>query len=194
MRYFAPIVEGHGEVEALPALIHRIALAADFQGVLRVNPPIRIKSASFINDEAYFQKQVTLVTAKAAQEAGTVLILLDCEDDCPGTLGPSLLQRAKAVRENVDIFVALAYREFETWFLASAESLRGVRGLPGDLTPPPNAVLIRDAKGWLGSRMNIAYDPVSHQLEFVRKFNLEGARSNQSFDRFYLAIHRLLHA
>ena len=38
--------------------------------------------------------------------------------------------RAAAVRGDVTITVALAYREYETWFLAAANSLRGVGGLP----------------------------------------------------------------
>lgn len=139
-----------------------------------------------------FRKQVTLATAKAAQEGGSVLILLDCEDDCPGTLGPDLLRRAQAVRANVDIFVALAYREFETWFIAAARSLRGLRGLPRDLDPPQAADGIRNAKGWLGDRMNVTYDPVTHQLEFTRVFDLEQARSNRSFDRFCRHIHGFL--
>jgi hypothetical protein len=60
VKYLASIVEGHGEVEALPALIHRIAIAAQYGGDLRVNPPIRVKSGSFLNDEEYFRKQVRL--------------------------------------------------------------------------------------------------------------------------------------
>jgi Domain of unknown function (DUF4276) len=185
-------VEGHGEVEAVPALLQRIALLVRPDGVLRVNPPIRVKSGSFLNDRDYFQRQVTLASAKAAQEGGGVIILLDCDDGCPATLGPDLLRRARAVRADVDIIVALAYREFETWFIAAASSLRGMRGLPYDLDPPPSPDSFRDAKQWLGSRMNMAYDPVTHQLEFTRKFDLEQARSNQSFDRFYRHIRNFL--
>lgn len=129
-----------------------------------------------------------LATAKAAQVGGCVLILLDCEDSCPATLGPDLLQRARAVRDNVDIFVVLAYREFETWFIAAAHSLRGLRALPRDLDPPDNTERIRDAKGWLGRRMNVAYDPVTHQLEFTRVFDMQQARLCPSFDRLYRRI------
>ena len=96
----------------MPALIHRIARVAALEGGLLVNPPIRVKSGSFLNDEDYFRKQIALASAKAAQEDGTVLILLDCEDDCPGTLGPDLLRRAQAVRADIEIIVALAHREF----------------------------------------------------------------------------------
>jgi Domain of unknown function (DUF4276) len=192
VRYVASIVEGHGEVEALPALLHRIARETAFAGVLRVNPPIRVKSGSFLNDRDYFRKQVTLATAKAAQARGCVLIMLDCEDDCPATLGPDLLKQARAVRADVDIAVVLAYREFETWFLAAAPSLRGVRGLPRDLEAPPDPLGIRNAKGWLGERMDGAYDPVIHQLEFTRAFDISQARSNQSFDRLYRRVHGFL--
>jgi hypothetical protein len=192
MRYIASIVEGHGEVEALPALLHRIARLSPFTGVLLVNPPLRVKSGSFFNDHDYFHKQVTLATAKAAEVNGSVLILLDCEDDCPATLGPKLLRRAQAVRANVNILVALAYREYETWFLTAARSMRGLRGLPPDIEPPEAAESIRDAKGWLSARMNVAYDPVIHQLEFTRKFDLEAARANRSFDRLCHRIHSFL--
>jgi len=96
----------------LPALIHRIARVAALEGRLLVSPPVRVKSGFFLNDEDYFRKQIALASAKAAQEDGTVLILLDCEDDCPGTLGPDLLRRAQAVRADIEIIVALAHREF----------------------------------------------------------------------------------
>jgi len=184
MPYIAPIVEGHGEVEAVPALLHRIAILAGVEGTLRVNAPIRVKAGSFLRDHDYFRKQVALAAAKAAQGGGVVLILLDCEDDCPATLGPDLLRRAKAVRGDVAVIVALAYREYETWFITAVRSLRGVRGLPHDLDPPPAPESIRDAKGWLGKHMAFGYDPVIHQLEFSRKLDLEQARANSSFNRF----------
>jgi hypothetical protein len=192
VRYLVSVVEGHGEVEALPALIRRIADHVGFVGNLRLNPPIRVKAGSFVNDQDYFRKYVALAAGKAAVNNGSLLILLDCEDDCPATLGPALLQRARAVRANVDIFVALAYREFETWFVTAAPSLHGRRGLTADLNAPHDAEQIRDAKGWLGDRMSTSYDPVIHQLEFTREFDLKLARNNQSFDRFYRRIQNFL--
>jgi hypothetical protein len=190
--YIASIVEGHGEVEALPALLHRIAEAIGFEGQLRVNPPIRVKSGSFLNDQEYFKRQVSLAAAKAAQVEGNVLILLDCEDHCPAELGPNLLQRAQEVRPDVEMYVALAYREYETWFVTAVRSLRGLRGIAAAVEPPGNPVGIRNAKGWLSKRMNVAYDPITHQLEFTRAFDLVEARANLSFDRFFRGIENML--
>jgi hypothetical protein len=190
--YLAPIVEGHGEVEALPALLHRIAAHAGFTGALRVNPPIRVKAGSFLKDPGYFERHVALAAAKAAQGRGGVLIVLDCEDSCPGILGPDLLRKARTVRDDVDTLVALAYREYETWFIAAIRSLRGQWGLRADLSPPTDAESIRNAKGWLGDRMDGGYDPVTHQIAFTRAFDLEEARSLASFDRFYRRLCVLL--
>ena len=57
--------------------------------------------------------------------------------------------------------------------------------MPNDLEPPQNTEEIRNAKGWLGARMAVTYDPMIHQLEFSRCFDLQEARANSSFNCFY---------
>lgn len=183
MIYIAPIVEGHGEVEALPPLLHRILRTEGYQGQVLVNPPIRVKSGSFLTDDEYQKKMILLASAKAAERGGTVLILLDCEDECPAELGPGILEKARAIRSDVRMFVALSYREYETWFIAAARSLRGIRGLPLNFEPPGDPEAIRGAKEWLGRHMGSPYDPIIHQVEFSRAIDLAQARTNASFDR-----------
>ncbi|MGF1547352.1 MAG: DUF4276 family protein [Thiotrichales bacterium] len=193
MTVFVPIVEGQGEVQALPALLHRLAQRVDPASTIRVNPPIRVKSGSFLNDAAYFQRQIALAAAKAAQSQGHVLILLDCDDACPATLGPDLLRRACAVRGNIKMRVILAYREYETWFLTAADSLRGRAGLLHELTAPTEPERHRDAKGWLSERMtHRRYDPIIHQLEFTRAFDIEQALANASFRRLHAYVQEAL--
>jgi hypothetical protein len=198
MTCVVPIVEGHGEIDAVPALLHRIRDECRVSAWLQVEPPIRIKSGSLLNDDAYFRKHILLAAAKAAQKKDGnrwVLILLDCEDACPAELGPRLLERAQAVRPDVDYLIALAYREYESWFLAAAASLRGECGLPGDLVPPADIDHIRDAKGWLNKRMSETYDPIIHQCKFTRAFDLRQARAaSRSFDRLYRKAATLLGA
>lgn len=186
--FFAPIVEGHGEVEALPRLIHRVF--AEFSpGVIpRINPPIRVKPGSFLNDREYFQRLISLAASKAHQNRGTVLVLLDCEDACPATLGPDLLIKAMAVREDVPYRIVLAHREFETWFIAAIHSLGGRAGIALDALAPPDAEAIRGAKEWLSNRMSQPYDPIRHQPEFSTHFDLHQARRIPSFERL---IHQL---
>jgi Domain of unknown function (DUF4276) len=191
--FIAPIVEGHGELQAIKRLLGRIARDAAPYSTLRVNEPIRVKSGSFVNDMEYRNRYVSLAAAKARQQTrGHVLIVLDCEDDCPAELGPRLLRDAEQIAADVPMVVALAYREYETWFLAAAASLADIEGLPVTLTPPPDPEKIRDAKGWLGRQMPHGYDPISHQLPLTNAFDLSAARSIASFDRLYRKIFGLM--
>ena len=191
--FIAPIVEGKGEVEALPKLLHRLFRESRSDGYLAVNPAIRVKAASFMNQEDYFERHVELAARKAkAYPRGTVLVLLDCEDDCPAIVGPALLQRAQKVRSDVSFMVALAFREYETWFLAAARSLRSIGGLPGDLQPPKNPEGIRGAKEWLGARMAGGYDSIEHQPLFTEHFSFKQAAAVGSFARLRNKLHSFL--
>lgn len=186
IRFIASIVEGHGEVQALPVLLRRLASTVAPQIELRLNPALRVKVASFLaeDDGGYFEKYVELAARKAkAWPKSCVLILLDCEDSCPSQLGPKILQRAIKCRPDVTILVVLAYREYETWFLAAAESLRGVCGLPNDLNPPQNAESTRDAKGWLSQKMPVPYNEPEHQPRMTSEFDFDQARQTHSFSR-----------
>ena len=186
-KFISPIVEGHGEVAAVPLLIRRIFAESGTTTIPDINHPIRIKSGSFLHDESYFRRYVDLAASKAAQANGEVLIILDCEDDCPAVLGPSLLARAQSVRGDVPYHVVLAHREYETWFLASAESLRG-RGLPQDVIAPADPQAIRGAKEWLGTAIGQSYDPIIHQASFTANFDIQQARAVPSFDRLITKI------
>jgi hypothetical protein len=192
MPYIVPIVGGESEVAALPALLYRIASRAGAQSSLRIAQPIKVYESKFFNDAAYFDNWLQVTAYKATKQNGVVLVLFDCEDDCPAVLGPELLRRAKAVRPDVNIIITLAYREFETWFLSTARSLRGHGGLPDALEPPPNPESRRGAKEWLSKQMGKKYVEVTHQLEFTRAFDLEQAKDNPSFARFYQRIQDLL--
>ena len=192
MVVLVPIVEGQGEVQAVPNLLHRIASALNPGVVVRVNPPIRVKASSFLRDDDYFRRQILLAGAKAAQSQGHVLILLDCEDDCPATLGPDLLRRAQAVRSDVSMLVCLIHREYETWFITAATSLRGCCGLAANLTPPADPTAVRGAKEWLSRHMSIPYDPIVHQLDLTRMFDLQQAQSNPSFQRLFHKLQAII--
>ena len=84
-------------------------------------------------------------------EGGGILVILDSDDDCPARLAPDLLARTRAARPDLPSAVVLANREFESWFLAAAQSLRGRRGFREDLEPPadPEAMSQRVRSGSL---------------------------------------------
>ena len=57
--FIAPIVEGHGEVQALPFLLQRILRHVRPDALLQVNPPLRVKAGSFLADANYFAKYMS---------------------------------------------------------------------------------------------------------------------------------------
>lgn len=186
------IVEGHGEVVAVPVLIRRIASELYPDLSIVIPRPIRVPKTKLVVP-GELERAVELAARQISGE-GAVLIMLDSDDDCPAQLGPALLKRASLVRGNLPIAVVLATREFESWFLAAAESLRGHRGLANDLQPPPAPEAIRDAKGWLNQKMarGRRYSERPDQPALAARFDLEQARRADSFDKCYRDIVRLL--
>jgi hypothetical protein len=105
-----------------------------------------------------------------------------------------LLERALSVHNDLPIAVVLAEKEFEAWFLAAAESLRGKRGLPRNLQPPKNPESIRGAKEWLSKKMNPerVYSETTDQPALTAEFDMELARCAGSFDKCFRDIQNLI--
>lgn len=192
----AAIVEGHGECEAVPLLIRRIALTIDPGFVPTVLPPLRVP-ASRLRKNGEMERSVTLASRKL-QGRGGILVLIDCDWDggCPAHDGPALLERAKQARSDYPISVVLAMKEYEAWFLAAAESLGGKRGLPENIVAPSVPEGIRDAKGWLAEKMPLgaSYSETADQSAFTALFDMEIARRADSFDKCYRDISNMLRA
>lgn len=183
------VVEGHGEVTSLPALIRRIALEVDPALVVRVPHPIRITRSKLLKPDE-LERAAQLAALNAANNGG-IVILLDSDEDCPAELGPRLLERVRSARADRPSSVVLAKKEFEAWFLASAASLRGYRGLPADLAPPTEPEEIAGAKEWLRERMG-SYASTIDQTALTTQFDLTLARQAASFDKCYRDITSML--
>ena len=188
----ASIVEGHGECEAVPILVRRIAQTLDLALAVSVHPVLRVPGARLAK-QGEIERTVELAARRNAGQ-GAILVLLDCDDGCPAKDAPQLLRRARAARADLSISVVLAKREYEAWFLAAAESLRGQRGLPTDLAGPQEPEEIRGAKEWLASRMphGQSYSESSDQPALTAVFDMNLARRADSFDKCYREIVRLL--
>ena len=186
------IVEGHGEVEAVPILIRRVAESFYPELLIDTPRPIRVSRNQIV--KAGELERVVELAARQISGQGAIFILLDSDDDCPAQLGPELLCRARQVRSDLPIAVVLAKHEFEAWFLAAAKSLRGQRGLKNNLQPPNNPEAIRGAKEWLSQRREGpgTYRPTVDQPGLTDRFDFDQARHADSFDKCYRDIARLL--
>ena len=185
------VVEGHGEVAAVPILLRRIAGDLDPSVPLEILHPIRRPRASLVKP-GEIERAVELAAYKARPRGG-VFVLFDSDDDCPAALAPEILHRAVPAASGLPVYVILPRREFEAWFLAAAESLRGLRGLPLDLASPQNPEEVRGAKEWLRDRMQgRAYSSTIDQPALAARIDLNQARAAASFDKCYRDLGALI--
>ena len=174
----ASIVEGDGEVAALPVLLRRLNEWRPGPGYVQALPPIRVHRDRFLNREDEFRKQLLLAAAKCGEQ-GWILVVLDADDDCPLTLMTDIRQRAKQHVPHRRLSVVLAKREYEAWFIAAARSLDGRRGFHCPGNTPVDAEMPRDAKGWLRRNMvGGTYSEVLDQPAFTAHFDLQQAFDN----------------
>lgn len=186
------IVEGDGEVKAVPVLLRRYVDLLGWSGRLNVSA-IR-QPASKLLRVGELERVLELVARKLGGRGG-ILVLLDCDEGCPAELAPPLLQRMRRARPDIPSSLVLARREFEAWFLASAESLAGRRGLSPSLRAPPDPESIRGCKEWLSDRMmhGATYNAVTDQPALASVFDLEASRSaSPSFDKFHREVESLV--
>jgi hypothetical protein len=177
------IVEGHGEIDAVPALVHRICQERRVPAPV-IPRPMRCDRHRLIKSGE--TERAVRLAIKGTHPSGGVLMLADADDDCAAKIGPQLLERARQAAGNVPVALSLACREYESWFLSAAESFRGFHGLPADLATPVNAEEIRGAKEWLRKSAGTGgnYRPSVDLVRFTRQLDLELARRSQSFRRF----------
>lgn len=175
----ACIVEGDGEVAALPILLRRLAKWCGSQCHPEVQKPIRVRRDRFLNREDEFRRHLLLAAAKCGND-GWILVLLDADDNCPATLGAGILQRAQSCVPHRSVSVVLTNREYEAWFIAAAASLQGQRGFavhPSERIPDPETP--RDAKGWIKAHMEGGmYGETTDQPALTARMDLQ-----QAFDR-----------
>lgn len=182
MTKVASIVEGDGEVVALPVLLRRLADwrgPADYVDVLT---PIRVYKDRFLNRPTEFSRHLQLAAAKCG-DVGWILILFDADDDCPAEKGATVLAQAKAIIPHRRIAVVFANREYETWFIAAAESLNGCRGFQCDAQHVrADPEVPRNAKGWVRDHMPAGYGETTDQPAFSQRFDMDLAhKRSRSF-------------
>jgi hypothetical protein len=105
------------------------------------------------------------------------------------------MARASGERPDLRIVAALAHSEFEAWFLAAIESLRGCRGVRIDAQPPEAPEAIRGAKERLQSLMSFGrhYSETVDQAALAATMDLDlAARRSPSFERFRRRVAALL--
>jgi hypothetical protein len=189
----APIVEGHGEVEAVPILLRRIwseLVGGAFAEVLK---PIRQPRSKLFKEEelarAVALARGKLDSAEKAEHRTLILATMDSNGDCPAVHGPRLLAAPQEASGRHPVACVLVKREFETWFVAAAESLQQYLTLD-DLPEAPEEAGY--GKGWIRHHFAYAtYSETTDQPALTATMDLALCRRRSpSFDKLCRELER----
>lgn len=194
-----PVVEGDGDVKAVPCLIHAILRGLNDRA-LHVGEAKNAHGSANLKRPGGIERFVKY--AWMDPKCAGVLVVLDSDDDCPVTLAKNLAERVRCIGSLKPTAIVAAASEFESWFLASCESLAGVRSdgvmlLPRDLSFPGDCDSKRGAKQWIDRRFpkGRCYKETIHQVMFTRSICHELAASkSRSFRRMLAAVNSLRNA
>ncbi len=192
---FVSVIEGHGEVEALPVLLNVIVASIGSDLYPAIARPIRVPWGTLVNNAGELERYAAMAIRNGGPTA-RLFVVLDADDRCPAELGPQLLQRVIARLPHNPVSVTVANREYESWFIASSESIADHVGSGATFDVPQNIEGIRAAKEWLElNLLNRRYKETRDQAAFSSRIDVPLARRrSQSFNRFCREVERLLAA
>ncbi len=194
----ASIVEGDGEVTALPILIRRIGQSYCPETFIDALKPIRMPASSLVKQDDPCLRRAIGIAAKKLAEHGDVsapkfiLILIDAEGACAAKAGPIMNQRATEIASHLDIACVFAVDEYETWFVAAAQSLSKYLDVESnDIPDEPEKSLTK--KKWINNRMrNGTYKETVDQEKLSAVMDLALCRRQApSFDKLCREIERM---
>ncbi|MGC9317545.1 MAG: DUF4276 family protein [Armatimonadota bacterium] len=193
MAVLVPIVEGDGEVDAVPLLLRRLLYEFLRRFDLEIGPPKNAHGRTNLTTRGGIERFVRY--ALKEPEAAGVIVLVDADDDIPCALACHLRHRIEALSPSIPAAVVCAERQYESWFVESIETLRGKCDLCTDAewpaSRPPNP------KAWLRDRMPATrtYKETSDQVSLTSEldFSLLAERS-RSFRRMRHAVEELVEA
>ncbi len=209
-------VEGQGDRDAVPILVKRLLTDVGAWSDVFLDPaPFIVGNAADLTANEGREWLRFLNAARKRPNLGAVLSVQDGdlgrirgEEFCAARFGPRLAHLARNAGAGSVFSLAVVFpcQEYESWVLACAERLAGVKlpdGRPGirpgtkapsgDIEETP-----RDAKGWLNDRIDAGYQPTRDQGLITRLMldHLAAIREREmrSFRRLEHALQQLVGA
>ena len=193
-----PIVEGDGEVKAIPNLLRRVLGERHGRYDIRIQRPINARGKTKLLKKL----DSFLEYARRDQECGAVLVLLDGDEDCPRDLAACLAQTASGLNLGVPVAIVCAHREYEAWFVANLDSgtgdkIRATLELSETAVYEGDVESIASPKGWIQVRMpqSSGYKETQDQSALTPFIDIEHTQKrSRSFRRLCHAVEELLDA
>ena len=191
MNRVLPIVEGDGDMAAVPVLLRRILHAHNRFDVQILSPHKRGELPKVkANFERFFKA--------AALEGAPIICVLDF--DCAQCLDAvadahELQQKANELHPHIPFEACFIVKEFESLFLWDEANTR--RSLPNIIKStvfPVNPEEIRPAKEWLSKAQTsgFSYKPTAHQAKLADAVDINLLRAKSpSYQRLETALLKL---
>lgn len=198
MPVLVPIVEGDGEVGAVPILVRKICSCLG-EPQWQVATPKNAHGRDNLMKPGGLERFVEL--AWRQRDCGGVLVLLDSDGrHCPVMLAQSLGARIRQMGARHSVSIVVAHHEYEAWFLASLDTIAGQpfgghHGLRASVSAPADCETVRDPKRWLTkhSPRGRIYKETSDQAAMTMLIDHDTALArSRSFRRLYSAVEELL--
>jgi len=184
-RQLVCVVEGQGDVEAVPILCERIRVFLQAWGWRVAAQPVRQQRSRLVDHKVVSPLRppnadgLTRAVLLARQRGDAVLVVCDSDDDCPATWGPAARDLATRLVASDAVMVV---REYETWLLHACSHQELMRHGIRDVEAR------RGAKELL-KRVLGDYRPTTHQLARTKALDLERVRArSDSFDKLVRAL------
>ena len=204
-----PVVEGFGEVEAVPLLLRRL-LREQFgydERDFEIARPKNAKGCGGLISDNGIERYVK----HAFKEDGCagVIVLIDndpaeglahrnkIDDTCAPALAQYLACRVQAIHPFRPVAIIVARWEYEAWFLASLETAGPAVGMPADTVYRGDVESERSANGWIEKRLppDRKYFETHDQAAMTQQLDLERVtRRSRSFRRLRHALEQLIDA
>lgn len=192
MPCIVPIVEGHGEKEAVPLLLRRILSSYEMWN-WTVARPIQVGNLNKLK----MKLQSFIKYALKYKDCAGILILLDLDDGCPAMENKNLSEPRHNLYLTCPVSVVFAHREYEAWFLASIETIASDKNnkFSQNLIYTKSVESKRGVKEWLSSQLpsGYSYKPTVDQARLTNLIDIGIAQQrSRSFRRLCHAVEQIV--
>ena len=185
-RSIQPIVEGPGDVAAVPVLLRRLLHESMLRFDAVVMRPVNCTG------KGNLRKRIQdYISYCLGNKCDAILILFDADSDCALELVREVCEKCRGLNRPVPIAVVCVVREYESWFLASVASVVG--GVTAYTGNPESKVNPKETLKQLLPGRN--YRETEHQAKLTALIDLDAASKNsRSFRRLRHAVEELVDA
>jgi hypothetical protein len=184
-----PIIEGKGEMASVRILLERIWYEIVGGEYIDVVKPFRVDRGRLVKQDIVREKvrsaALELNKVSNLSDPTLILILFDADKGCPKKLGPEVREYAGKEYPATNVACVIANVDYETWFVAAAESLSHYLDLSSDLPVTESPEDARHGKAWIKRRFRKAkYSETIDQPAMTHAMDLALCRKRSpSFDK-----------